>query len=254
MARIRRVVAADGPSTQPRWGVLQRLAEVAGHPDKALAEDAQQPDGFRLLGRLPAVPQWPQRPEPPAWDDAAHVRDLQRLLDKHAVKQKDGRFKVPGSHSAELHRLLEEETTKGFWTSYSWSEARQELGDFACWLYFGVQEPSKLRGCLDPEEANGPSMVLLPNQVLMAGLDGYLSLCQTVAAAFKKKGQLCGALPKITSTDSGSFLCPLWVESSSAQRPRTRRGTSEFMCPESFCLDREGPRMFSAESRMPCQP
>ncbi|CAE7389188.1 unnamed protein product [Symbiodinium natans] len=189
MARIRRVVAADGPSTQPRWGVLQRLAEVAGHPDKALAEDAQQPDGFRLLGRLPVVPQWPQRPEPLAWDDAAHVRDLQRLLDKHAVKQKDGRFKVPGSHSAELHRLLEEETTKGFWTSYSWSEARQELGDFACWLYFGVQEPSKLRGCLDPEEANGPSMVLLPNQVLMAGLDGYLSLCQTVAAAFKKKGQ-----------------------------------------------------------------
>ena len=98
-------------------------------------------------------------------------------------------IKVPSSHSAELHRLLEEETAKGFWSSYTWPEARQELGDFASWLYFGVQEPTKLRGCLDPQEANGPSMVLLPNQVLMAGLDGYLSLCQTLAAAFKKKGE-----------------------------------------------------------------
>ena len=189
MSRIRRVVAADGPSTEPRWGVLQRLAEVAGHPDKALAQDAQQPDGFRLLGRLPTVPQWAQRPDPHAWDDAAHAQELQRLLDTHAVKQDGGLFKVPSSHSAELHRLLEEETAKGFWSSYTWPEARQELGDFASWLYFGVQEPTKLRGCLDPQEANGPSMVLLPNQVLMAGLDGYLSLCQTLAAAFKKKGE-----------------------------------------------------------------
>ncbi|CAE7514877.1 unnamed protein product [Symbiodinium sp. CCMP2592] len=167
MSRIRRVVAADG----------------------SLAQDAQQPDGFRLLGRLPTVPQWAQRPDPQAWDDAAHAQELQRLLDTHAVKQDGGLFKVPSSHSAELHRLLEEETS-----SYTWPEARRELGDFASWLYFGVQEPTKLRGCLDPQEANGPSMVLLPNQVLMAGLDGYLSLCQTLAAAFKKKGDHEGSI------------------------------------------------------------
>ncbi|OLQ07762.1 hypothetical protein AK812_SmicGene8756 [Symbiodinium microadriaticum] len=138
MSRIRRVVAADGLSTEPHWefcSAWQKWQDIR----KTLAKDVQQPDGFRLLGRLPTA-----------------RRSVFKLL-------------------------------RHFWTSNSWPEARQELGDFACWLYFGILEPSKLGGCLDPQEANGPSMVCLPNQVLMSGLDGYLSLCRTVAAAFRKK-------------------------------------------------------------------
>eukprot|EP00973_Karenia_brevis_P089750 12399288-Karenia_brevis.AAC.1 len=69
----------------------------------------------------------------------------------------------------------------------------QKFGrDFAAWLYFGVEEersdgPVKLRGCLAPEEANGPDMVILPNHVYMAGLDGYVELCKQFAQGVYKR-------------------------------------------------------------------
>ena len=54
---------------------------------------------------------------------------------------------------------------------------------------FGMVEPDKLRGCLAPQGANGHSVVHLPNQVYMCGLDGYVTLCQHVANCFRKAGR-----------------------------------------------------------------
>ena len=52
LSRIRRAAAADGPSASPRWGLLQRLGELAGHPDKTLAVDAGN-GGFKVLKNDP---------------------------------------------------------------------------------------------------------------------------------------------------------------------------------------------------------
>ena len=47
LGRIQRLACSDGPSKLPRWGLLQRLADIAGHPDKTLASDARKLHGFK---------------------------------------------------------------------------------------------------------------------------------------------------------------------------------------------------------------
>ena len=69
------------------------------------------------------------------------------------------------------------------------AQAEEQLGDFLSWLFFGVEEPDKVRGCLAPQGANGLHVVHLPNTVFMAGLDGYVTLVKFVAECFSKAGR-----------------------------------------------------------------
>ena len=62
LERIQKLARQEGEdSPEPRWEVLQKLGNIIGHPDTGLASDARQPDGFRLLGLLPARPGWESR-------------------------------------------------------------------------------------------------------------------------------------------------------------------------------------------------
>ena len=54
--RIRKLAAQESHSEEPRWTLLQKLGNLIGHPDTNFAADARNPDGFRLLGCLPARP------------------------------------------------------------------------------------------------------------------------------------------------------------------------------------------------------
>jgi hypothetical protein len=188
MARIRRLVAMEGPTDQPRWRLLQRLGKIVGHPDSKLESDSKQPDGFRLLGALTPAPQWPDKQSQHTWSEEEHSQELQRLLAMHHQERAEGKFRIASNHAAELYDMLHKEAELGFWREMSLDEAQSKLGNFCCWLYFGVQESTKVRGCMAPEGANGPAVVFLPSKVGMAGLDGYISMCQTLAAAFRRRG------------------------------------------------------------------
>ena len=190
LMRIRKLAAQEGLSEEPRWTLLQKLGNLIGHSDTNLAADARNPDGFRLLGCLPARPGWePPRRSPVPPTDAEHQTELRRLLQEHATERASGIFRLPSHKSSELYQLLQGEAKKGFWVELSVAQAEEKLGDFLSWLFFGVEEPDKVRGCLAPERANGPDVVHLPNTVFMAGLDGYVALVKFVAECFSKAGR-----------------------------------------------------------------
>ena len=190
----------------------------AGSNDGTLATDAYQPDRFRALGKLPHVPQWLDRQQKHHWSEEEHQSELKKLLTAHADERAKGLFRIASQQTRELFDLLEAETSKGYWESMYVEEAQQRLPGFCSWLYFGIQEADKLRGCLSPEEANNQKMVFLPNVVWMAGLDGYMSLCQALAGMFRDQGrypELQGFAEdydggfcqfKLSSLD-GKFLC-----------------------------------------------
>ena len=115
--------------------------------------------------------------------------ELERLLQEHAQERSAGVYRIPNQKTAELYQLLRKEAEQGFWVELTVAEAESTLGGFLSWLFFGMVEPDKLRGCLAPQGANGHSVVHLPNQVYMCGLDGYVTLCQHVANCFRKAGR-----------------------------------------------------------------
>jgi hypothetical protein len=160
---------------------------MIGHQDKSLATDALSPDGFRLLGNIPASQAWEQRAkgEQPM-SDQEYDAAMHRILTMHAEERARGVFRLPGKDSEALYALLQQERDKGFWLELTVEEAEAQLGGFAAWLFFGIQEATKTRGCLSPEEANGPHMVFLPNHIYMCGLDGYVTLCQAFAEGLRK--------------------------------------------------------------------
>ena len=110
-------------------------------------------------------------------------------MQEHAQERSAGVHRIPNQKTAELYQLLRKEAEQGFWVELTVAEAESTLGGFLSWLFFGMVEPDKLRGCLAPQGANGHSVVHLPNQVYMCGLDGYVTLCQHVANCFRKAGR-----------------------------------------------------------------
>ena len=191
--RIVHLAEVDGPSESPRWGLLQRLGEAAGHPDKRLAMDAAEPDGFRLLGKLAPNMGWPPRDvRAMPFSQGEHQAARGRILEAHRSERSRGYYRLPSKHADALYEMLQAQAEKGYWEEFSIKEADQKFGGFAAWLFFAVEEQGqngeiKLRGCLSPESANDPDMVVLPDHVYMAGLDGYLAMCsklsETLAAA-----------------------------------------------------------------------
>lgn len=190
--RVWKLAWADGPSVEPRWGLLQRLGDMIGHADKSLANDANSPDGYRLLNALPPHAGWPPHrsgAEPPS--KASFAAAAQKLFNEHRKECAGDYFRLPTRHASELFKMLNEQTDRGLWRRLTLAEAESKLGEFAAWLFFAVEQPAqgggtKLRGCLAPEGANGPEIVYLPNTVHMPGLEGYLALILKYAQALRQ--------------------------------------------------------------------
>ena len=141
LQRISRLVANDGPSTTPRWGLLQRLGEVVGHGDSSFLQDSASPDGFRLLGQLPPHAGWaPKREQELYLSPDSHSATAEELVAKHAAERHRGYFRLPDKHVNTFYKMLKDQTQKGYWQEFSISEAESELGGFAAWLFFAVEE------------------------------------------------------------------------------------------------------------------
>ena len=103
------------------------------------------------------------------------------LLREHKKERQAGKFRLPAKrHQSQLLHLLRAEVKKGWWQpEVSIATAERILGDFCLLLYFGVRQPDKVRGCLDPAELS--ALCSLLETVYMCGVDGVIATLRSIS-------------------------------------------------------------------------
>ena len=185
LARIERM-RVPGAEEQLRG----RLLRIAGYPDKACAPDNIA--GFTLFGNIGPVEGWELSGETPCADVAAA---RVAILAKAASRRARHEWKLPYRHKAEIWEKLHAEVRRGWLdVPVRAKDAQSQLGPFASWLVFGVEETKTVNGtsvqalrlCVDPDEPNAVTAVL--SKTPMADVDGVADLFRAVHSA------VCGPL------------------------------------------------------------
>ena len=171
LASLKRIVSAIPPPPQgPHLQALSVLLAKAGSRDLTLWEDSCR--GTSLVGTVPPSGRWEPLPAQPQGVDSG----LSALLAAHAAERARGCWRLPSNRRQEMLRILREETAapKSFWREVSAKEADGLLKQWCGWLYFPVDEGSKVRGCMDPRELN--ELTLLSEKCWIPGIDGVVAL------------------------------------------------------------------------------
>ena len=219
-ARVLRLLDLHEHEPAPRWSLLQKLARISGVQDDGLERDGLA--GFPMHGNLPPSKQWPEKGEQgskPLQDPPPTVAEL--LAEQRAARQTGytrgfpGTWPLPGKHESVLLEQLRQGASKGWWQEYSPASAAREMGDYLCWLYFGVEQEKDtgelaVRGCLAPDGIN--ALTWQPEKIYMAGVDGVAAAGRALRSKFGIDKNLCMARE---DWRSGFYQIP--IQASSAQ-------------------------------------
>lgn len=169
---LRKVAASFPPSTGPRWDVMAEFLRIAGSTDQTLRDAARQ--GFQLVGAIPKSGRWEPLPQPRGSMDSC----LTALLAARAEERSANSWRLPSCRRGEMLEILRSEASepKKLWLECSKAEADDQLKEWCSWMYFPVDEKSKVRGCMDPRELN--QLTTLGEKCYIPGIDGVVALLQ----------------------------------------------------------------------------
>lgn len=180
---MRFLVRDDGP----RVDLIAHLASLAGSPDCALASEG---DGFGFIGEQPCSRLWRRKPDGVRLSSEELKSRISAVLANHWQERSRGHFRLPSPRDRRrLLTQLREEARRGWWETESpLADIEAKYGDFCLLLYFGVEQGSKLRGCVDPSEIS--TLPSLLEVTYMAGVDGVVGAMQEIQAVWSPDGLL----------------------------------------------------------------
>ena len=245
LEKLKTIADSFPQSEGPRIDVINALLRKAGSRDTTLLQDSR--DGFSLVGIIPASSRGEPLPASEGLTPAETQSALAKLLEDHALERRSGHWRLPHARQGEMLEILRREAQPqcGYWKELSASEAKAQLGQFCSWLYFPVDESSKVRGCLDPRELNAATS--LREKAWIPGIDGVVALVTmlrdrlgAVSLRFVREDWESGFRQLVLCASDRRFLCAVAYD---CRMPRDSRIRVFVPCKLMFG-PRAGPNQF----------